>query len=57
MKGNWKRWGLKGAPKAKGKGKRLLVGAAWVAACSYAVGVVSEFFRTGGMDGKGPQGF
>ena len=37
-------------PKAKGKGKRLLVGAAWVAACSYAVGVVSEFFRTGGMD-------
>jgi len=44
-------------PKAKGKGKRLLVGAAWVAACSYAVGVVSEFFRTGGMDGKGPQGF
>ncbi|KAI9745800.1 MAG: hypothetical protein M1818_000481 [Claussenomyces sp. TS43310] len=37
-------------------GKRLLVGAAWVAACSYAVGVVTEFFRTGGIDGKGPTG-
>lgn len=44
-------------PNAKGRGKKILVGAAWVAACSYAVGVVSEFFRTGGMDGKGPQGF
>ncbi|KAL2061872.1 hypothetical protein VTL71DRAFT_7250 [Oculimacula yallundae] len=40
-------------PKNKsGKGKRLLVGAAWVAGCSYAVGVVSEFFRTGGVDGQ-----
>ena len=43
--------------KSKGKGKRLLIGAAWVAACSYAVGVVAEFFKTGGVDGKGPQGF
>ncbi|CZT13505.1 uncharacterized protein RAG0_17000 [Rhynchosporium agropyri] len=37
----------------EGRAKRLLVGAAWVAGCSYAVGVVSEFFRTGGADGKG----
>ncbi|KAH7384742.1 hypothetical protein BKA64DRAFT_581582 [Cadophora sp. MPI-SDFR-AT-0126] len=54
---NWEDEAEEERPKAKGKGKRLLVGAAWVAACSYAVGVVSEFFRTGGMDGKGPQGF
>jgi hypothetical protein len=38
-------------------GRGLLVGAAWVAACSYAVGVVAEFFKTGGSDGKGPVGF
>ncbi|KAH6716984.1 hypothetical protein BKA61DRAFT_316159 [Leptodontidium sp. MPI-SDFR-AT-0119] len=54
---NWEDEAEEDRPKAKGRGKRLLVGAAWVAACSYAVGVVSEFFRTGGMDGKGPQGF
>jgi hypothetical protein len=47
------------APKrnVRGRGKRLLIGAAWVGACSYAVGVVAEFFRTGGIDGNGPQGF
>ncbi|PBP28825.1 conserved serine-threonine rich protein [Diplocarpon rosae] len=33
----------------KSRGKRILVGAAWVAACSYAVGVVLEFFRIGGL--------
>lgn len=38
-------------------GRKLLIGAAWVAACSYAVGVVSEFFKTGGSDGRGPVGF
>lgn len=42
-------------PRKKGRGKGLLIGAAWVAGCSYAVGVVAEFFRTGGVDGKGPQ--
>lgn len=36
--------------------KRLIVGAAWVGALSYAVGVVAEFFRTGGVDGKGAVG-
>lgn len=40
-----------------GKTKRVLVGAAWLAACSYAVGVVAEFFRTGGSDGVGTVGF
>lgn len=29
----------------------------WVAGCSYAFGVVAEFFRTGGSSGMGPQGF
>ncbi|RDW91945.1 hypothetical protein BP5796_01339 [Coleophoma crateriformis] len=43
--------------KSKGHAKRLLLGAFWVGACSYAVGVVSEFFRTGGIDGRGPVGF
>lgn len=37
--------------------KRVFWGAAWVAACSYAIGVVAEFFKTGGADGLGPQGF
>ncbi|KAK0129007.1 hypothetical protein ONS95_000947 [Cadophora gregata] len=54
---NWEDESEEEKPRTKGIGKRLLVGAAWVAACSYAVGVVSEFFRTGGMDGMGPQGF
>ena len=56
-KSNWQ--DSTGGPRRKtaGKAKRLLIGAAWVGACSYAIGVVAEFFRTGGMDGKGPQGF
>ncbi|KAH8681039.1 hypothetical protein BX600DRAFT_429011 [Xylariales sp. PMI_506] len=37
--------------------KRVLIGGAWVAGVSYALGVVSEFFITGGLDGKGPTGF
>ncbi|CAL3965226.1 unnamed protein product [Diplocarpon coronariae] len=40
----------------KTRGKRILVGAAWVAACSYVVGVVSEFFRISGLDGRGSNG-
>jgi hypothetical protein len=44
-------------PKNGGRVKKVVIGAAWVAACSYAVGVVAEFFRTGGVDGIGPQGF
>lgn len=43
--------------RSKKVGRGLLVGAAWVAACSYAVGVVAEFFKSGGSDGKGPVGF
>ncbi|KAI9782994.1 MAG: hypothetical protein M1835_003901 [Candelina submexicana] len=29
----------------------------WTAGCAYAVGVVAEYFRTGGANGLGPQGF
>jgi hypothetical protein len=36
--------------------KRMAVGAVWVAGISYALGVVGEYFTTGGMDGKGPTG-
>ncbi|PQE14280.1 conserved serine-threonine rich protein [Rutstroemia sp. NJR-2017a BVV2] len=52
-------WNETATSKAKkgGKLKRVLLGGAIVGGGSYAVGVVSEFFRTGGMDGKGPQGF
>lgn len=42
-----------GTRKSGPSGKRILLGAGWVAACCYAVGVVSEFFTTGGSDGKG----
>ncbi|OTB12652.1 hypothetical protein K445DRAFT_320796 [Daldinia sp. EC12] len=40
-----------------GVGKRALIGGAWVAGISYALGVVSEYFITGGTDGRGPTGF
>jgi hypothetical protein len=56
-KSNWQDGTSASRQKTGGKAKRLLIGAAWVGACSYAIGVVAEFFRTGGMDGKGPQGF
>ncbi|KAI1081801.1 hypothetical protein F5B20DRAFT_535412 [Whalleya microplaca] len=49
-----------GAPKQKKKrrlGKRVLVGGAWVAGISYSLGVVSEYFTTGGAEGRGPKGF
>ena len=56
-KPNWQEESESTRRKSKGRGKRLLIGAAWVAGCSYAIGVVAEYFRTGGMDGRGPQGF
>ncbi|KAK2760218.1 hypothetical protein FQN54_002285 [Arachnomyces sp. PD_36] len=34
----------------------ILTGVATAGTC-YALGVVSEYFRTGGQDGKGPEGF
>ncbi|KAI1416843.1 hypothetical protein F5Y13DRAFT_204221 [Hypoxylon sp. FL1857] len=41
----------------KSLGTRMLIGGAWVAGISYALGVVSEYFITGGADGRGPTGF
>lgn len=46
-----------GGQKKKSLGKRLLVGGVWVAGLSYGLGVVSEYFTTGGIDGMGPSGF
>ncbi|KAI2471005.1 hypothetical protein F4781DRAFT_388417 [Annulohypoxylon bovei var. microspora] len=43
--------------KKRGLGKRVLLGGAWVAGISYALGVVGEYFKTGGIDGRGPAGF
>ncbi|KAL2019865.1 hypothetical protein VTK56DRAFT_9127 [Thermocarpiscus australiensis] len=37
--------------------KRVAVGAAWLAGISYSLGVVSEYFKTGGSDDKGSKGF
>ncbi|PSR82555.1 hypothetical protein BD289DRAFT_12757 [Coniella lustricola] len=37
--------------------KRMLLGGAWVAGISYGLGVLTEYFTTGGVDGKGPSGF
>lgn len=42
--------------KKKSLGKRLVVGGVWVAGISYALGVIAEFFTTGGVDGMGPTG-
>ncbi|KAI1484725.1 hypothetical protein F5X96DRAFT_415226 [Biscogniauxia mediterranea] len=48
------------APKKKkkrGTVKRMVFAGTWVAGLSYAIGVVSEYFATGGADGRGPSGF
>lgn len=39
-----------------GRGRRVVTGAVWVGAFAYAVGVVAEYFKTGGEDGLGPAG-
>jgi len=38
-------------------GKRVLVGGAMVGGASYAIGVVADYFQTGGKDRKGPREF
>ncbi|KAI8224788.1 hypothetical protein K4K55_009404 [Colletotrichum sp. SAR 10_96] len=40
----------------KRRARKLLLGAAWVGGISYAIGVVGEYFKTGGEDGRGPKG-
>jgi hypothetical protein len=56
-KRNWGDESESSRRKERGKFKKVLIGGAWVAAASYALGVVAEFFKTGGADGKGPEGF
>ncbi|KAJ4395582.1 hypothetical protein N0V85_006497 [Neurospora sp. IMI 360204] len=46
----------KGQRKRVSLPKRAVMGAAWIAGGTYSVGVVREYFRTGGVDGKGPKG-
>ncbi|TDZ28442.1 hypothetical protein C8035_v007461 [Colletotrichum spinosum] len=36
--------------------KKVVLGAVWVGGITYAIGVVGEYFNTGGSDGKGPKG-
>ena len=43
--------------RARRAARRVLWVGAWTAGCCYAVGVVAEYFRTGGEGGMGPQGF
>ncbi|KAI8176016.1 hypothetical protein K4K51_006959 [Colletotrichum sp. SAR 10_75] len=40
----------------KRRARKILLGAAWVGGISYAIGVVGEYFKTGGEDGRGPKG-
>ena len=46
-----------GKKKGLGIGRRMLFAGVWVGGISYALGVMGEFFITGGVDGKGPTGF
>jgi len=40
----------------KSLASRAVTGAVWVAGLSYAIGVMAEYFKTGGVDGIGPTG-
>jgi hypothetical protein len=42
--------------KKMGVGKRVLIGGVWVGGISYVLGVITEYFVTGGSDGTGPTG-
>ena len=56
-KSSWAENAEKPRRKKIGTGKKMLIGAAWLGGLSYTLGVVSEYFKTGGIDGLGPQGF
>ena len=53
-KRNWQEEGS--TKKRSGRVKKILVSGVTVGACAYAVGVVAEFFKTGGAEGF-PKGF
>ena len=42
--------------KKRGLGRKVAVGTAWIVGGGYAVGVLTEYFSTGGLDGLGPRG-
>ncbi|KAJ6444998.1 conserved serine-threonine rich protein [Purpureocillium lavendulum] len=42
--------------KKRSLGRKVLVGTVWVAGIAYAVGVMGEYFSTGGLSGLGPKG-
>ncbi|GJN80287.1 conserved serine-threonine rich protein [Purpureocillium lilacinum] len=42
--------------KKRSLGRKVVVGTVWVAGIAYAVGVLGEYFSTGGLDGLGPKG-
>jgi hypothetical protein len=44
-------------PRKKRRIRKVLIGGVWIAGLSYALGVIGEYFVTGGIDGKGPTGF
>jgi len=54
---SWQEDNEKSKGKKKGTMKRVLFAGTWLAGCSYAAGVVFDYFRTGGSDGMGPTGF
>ena len=54
---SWQEDNGKSKGKKKGTLKRVFFAGTWLAGCSYAAGVVFDYFRTGGSDGKGPIGF
>jgi hypothetical protein len=56
-KSSWSEDAEKSRRKKMGTGKKMLIGAAWLGGLSYTLGVVAEYFKTGGIDGLGPQGF
>jgi len=56
-KSSWSEGSDQASRNKMGLGKRVLVGGVMVGGASYALGVVSDYFQSGGRDGKGPQGF
>lgn len=42
--------------KKRSLGRKMVMGTVWVAGTAYAVGVLGEYFSTGGMSATGPQG-
>ncbi|KAL2203415.1 hypothetical protein CC79DRAFT_1326133 [Sarocladium strictum] len=42
--------------KQRSFGRKLAIGGAWTIGIAYSVGVLAEYFSTGGLDGLGPRG-